>query len=67
MSRGCKEQLLVSKVIHLYRRNIMYSMVWLQESIRQRASLLDSHCHGDVVNMSNNKTIRGDNDERMKD
>jgi len=42
-------------------------MVWLQESIRQRASLLDSHCHGDVVNMSNNKTIRGDNDERMKD
>ena len=42
-------------------------MVWLQENIHQRTSHLDSHCHGDVPNMSNNKRIRVDNDERMKD
>ena len=42
-------------------------MVWLAESIRQPDSHLDSTSHGDVLNMSNNKTIRGDKDERMKD
>ena len=41
-------------------------MVWLQESIRQRTSHLDIRCHVDSPKMSNNKTIRGDNDERMK-
>jgi len=39
----------------------------LQESIRQPTSQLDSYCHGDVPNMSNNKAIHGDNDEIMKD
>jgi hypothetical protein len=40
-------------------------MVWLQERVRQRTSHLDSHCHGDVPIMSNNKTMLGDKDERM--
>jgi len=43
MSRDCKEQLLVSKMIHHYWRNIIYSMDWLQESIRQPTSQLDSY------------------------
>ena len=38
-------------------RASIYGMDWLQESIWQPTSHLDSHCRGDVPNMSNNKTI----------
>jgi hypothetical protein len=44
----------------------MYGMDWLEESTLQPASHLDSHCHGDIPNMSKKKTICGGFDKRIE-
>ena len=71
MSRGCKDQLLVSKNGYIFREETskasIYGMDWLQESIRQPTWHLYSHCHGEVPNISNNQTICGGISERMED
>lgn len=45
----------------------MYGMDWLKERTLQPVSHLDSHCHGDIPNMSKNKAIHWGFDKRIED
>jgi hypothetical protein len=69
MPKGCRNQLLVRKMIMSFARKHLrhlYGLDCLQESIWRPPSHLAGHSHGDVLCMSSCKTVHESISERME-